>query len=69
MLGMPYDAIRALSELSRAALTHIKQASEIEHLVLVCTGSLPAALVFYPAATTEVSQALFEIGIAAMEKK
>ncbi len=64
-----FYAIRALSELSRAALTHIEQASEIEHLVLACTGSLQAAIVFYPAATTEVSQALFEIGTAAMEKK
>lgn len=64
-----FYAIRALSELSRAALMHIEQASEIEHLVLVRTGSLQSATLLYPKALTEVSQALLEIGVAAIEKK
>ena len=61
-----FYALRALSELSRAAMANVKQSSEIEHMLIVCAGSLQLAAQLYPNATTEVSQVLFEMGIAAM---
>jgi len=63
-----FYALRALSELNRAAMANVRQSSEIEHMLIVCAGSLQLAADLYPKATTEVSQALFEIGIAAMEE-
>jgi hypothetical protein len=64
-----FYAIRALSEVSRSALAHLQHPTEIERTLMVCAGWLQSATRLHPAATTEVSQALFEIGVAAMEKK
>jgi hypothetical protein len=62
-------AVRSISTLSRLALTYIEHALERENILLNCVETLGRAANRYSEATTDVSQALFEIGIAAMEKK
>jgi hypothetical protein len=61
-------AISALSTLGQAAIEHIHLASEVDAVLTVCVQALSLAADQYPETTTAVSQSLFEIGIAAIEK-
>jgi len=62
-------AVRTLSGLARATLSHIEHPLDVEQTLMNCIEALGSAARRDLGATTEVSQVLLEIGIAAIEHK
>lgn len=60
--------IHMLSELSRRAIEQMERTNDIEKTLMKCVQSLQLAVSAYPTATMEVSEALFKIGAAGIER-